>query len=303
MNWFFIALLAPALWSVTNHLDKYLINKYFHGLQTGALVLFSSLAGLFVLPFVLAFHPNVLNISLNNALLIMGVSAIALFQLFTYFYALKKDETSVVIPLFQTIPIFSYLLGYFILGETLTLKQMLAGLLIIMGAMAISLDLTDKKPRFKIVVFSIMLLSSFLIAFNALLFKFVAIQADFLTTAFWAYVGDSIIGLSILTFVKNYRQQFLSVFKRNKIPVISINVLNELINIIAVMCMRFATLLAPLALVWVVNGFQPFFVFVYGLILTLFFPNLGKESLAKKHVIQKVIAIFIMFIGTYLINN
>ena len=36
-----------------------------------------------------------------------------------------------------------------------------------------------------------------------------------------------------------------------------------------------------------------------GVILTLFFPNLEKESLAKKNVIQKIFTILIMFLGTY----
>ena len=31
MNWFLIALLPPALWSVTNHFDKYLLSKFFKG--------------------------------------------------------------------------------------------------------------------------------------------------------------------------------------------------------------------------------------------------------------------------------
>lgn len=303
MNWFFIALLAPALWSATNHIDKFLISKYFKGMSTGALILFSSIAGMFVLPFILAFHSNVLNIEPLNALIIIGLSLISLLTLYTYFYALRKDEASIVVPLFQTIPIFSYILGYFVLGETLTVKQILAAILVIVGAIAISLDITDKKPKLKSEVFLVMLLSSFLVALGGLLFKVVAIQADFLTTSFWAYVGDALVGIFMFTFIKSYRQQFLGVFKQNRITVISINVLNELLNIIAVMCIRFATLLAPLALVWLVNGFQPFFVFAYGVILTLFFPNLGSESLIKKHLIQKVLAIIVMFIGTYFINS
>lgn len=66
--------------------------------------------------------------------------------------------------------------------------------------------------------------------------------------------------------------------------------------------MNFATLLAPLALVWVVNGFQPFFVLLYGVIITLFFPKFGTESLLKKHLVQKVVAILIMFVGVLLLN-
>lgn len=283
------------------YIDKYLISKYFKGLETGVLVLFSTIAGLFVLPFILIFNPDVLSIGIANGLLITSISLISLIQLYLYFYALKKDEASVIVPLFQTIPLFSYILGYFVLGEQLTLKQILSGLLIMFGAIALTIDI-DKKT-IKLSVLGIMSLASFLVALVSLLFKFVAIQGDFLTTAFWAYFGDALVGVFIFIFIKKYRQQFLSVFKQNKIPVISVNVLNEVLNVVASMCIRFATLLAPLALVWVVNGFQPFFVFLYGLILTIFFPHLGSESLLKRHLIQKVISIIIMFIGTYFLNS
>lgn len=132
-----------------------------------------------------------------------------------------------------------------------------------------------------------MFLASFLVALNGFIFKLVAIQADFWTTSFWEYVGLTILAFALLVFVKSYRKQFFEVVKANKLPVLSLNGLNEVINIIAKFSMNFATLLAPLALVWVVNGFQPFFIFIYGVILTIFFPHLGTETLPKKILYKK----------------
>jgi len=111
------------------------------------------------------------------------------------------------------------------------------------------------------------------------------------------------IAFLLLIFVKSYRNQFVDVVRANKVPVLGLNAVNETINIVAKLAMNFATLLAPLALVWIVNGFQPFFVLAYGVILTLFFPHSGTESLAKKHMTQKIFAIVIMFVGTYLLNR
>lgn len=303
MNWFFIALFAPALWSIGNHLDKYLISKYFKGGGTGALIIFSSLIGLFVLPFILIFKLNVLEIQLNHALLIMGSSIVSLIAILIYLYVLKRDEASIVVPLFQTIPVFSYILAHYLLGENLTNRQIFGSLLVILGSVGISLDLTSNIPKLKTVVFLLMAISSFLIALSGLIFKFVAIQADFWTTSFWGYLGDTLVGIFFLVFIRSYRDQFVSVIKLNELPIIGLNGLNEVINVIASLCLKFASLLAPLALVWVVNGFQPFFVFLYGLILTIFFPKLGTESLLKKHLAQKIIAILIIFLGSFILNG
>lgn len=303
MNWFFIALSSPALWSITNHIDKYLIVKYFKGGGTGALIILSSIAGFFILPFILAFQPNVLDISVSQAGIVVLSGIISITAILIYLYALKKDEASIVVPLFQMIPVFAFILGYVVLQETITTRQIIGSLLVLLGGISLSLDMDGKTPKLKTVVFSFMFLSSFLIALSGLIFKIVAIETDFLTTAFWGYIGDTLMGLFLITCVASYRTEFVSVIRDNKLSILGLNALNEVLNVIASLAFRFATLLAPLALVWTVNGFQPFFVFLYGVLITLFFPKLGMESLARRHIAQKIVTIAIMFIGTYILLN
>lgn len=301
MNWFLIALIAPILWSITNHLDKYLISRFFKGGSIGALMIFSAIIGFLLLPVIFFIDPNVINLKLSLACLLIANGALYIVGLLPYFYALEKDEASIVVPLFQLIPIFSYVLALIILDEHLTTIQVIASLLIIVGAVLISIENNGGKQKFKTAVFWLMTLSSFLIALNGLIFKHVAIQENFWVTSFWEYVGIALFAIFLLFFVKSYRKQFLFVFKNNKIKVLTINGANEVINILAKLSMSLATLLAPLALAWVVNGFQPFFVLFFGILLATFFPKLTNESLNKKFLIQKLIAIIIMFIGVYLI--
>lgn len=303
MSWFLIAILSPALWSITNHIDKYLIGKYFKGGGTGALIIFSSIIGLFILPFILIFQPNVLGISPLQATAIIFSSIISLIAILIYLYALKRDEASIVVPLFQTIPIFAFILGYFVLDEVLTSRQVIGSLLVILGGVSLSLDLNNKIPKLKTAIFFLMFLSSFFIALSGLIFKVIAIETDFWTTAFWAYIGDVLMGIFFLVFITNYRIEFLKVIRENKLPILGLNTFNEIVNVIASLAFKFATLLAPLALVWTVNGFQPFFVFLYGVLITLFFPQIGTESLIKKHIVQKIVTIVVMFIGTYILNT
>lgn len=303
MNWFLIGLIPPSLWSITNHLDKYLISKYFKGGGVGALMVFSSLIGLLLLPVILIFNPNVFSISILNATLIAFNGFFYVLAVLPYFYALERDEASIAVPLFQMIPVISYVLAYFILGEILTPKQIIAGVLVVAGAIGITLEVNKGKIiRIKKAVLGFMFLSSLLFAINFSFFKFFALKETFWTTAFWEYVGFALFAFILMVFVKSYRQQFLEVMRRNKLPVIALNGLNELLNIAAKISFNFASLLAPVTLVWVVNGTQPFFVFLYGVIITLFLPKLGKESLVKEHLIQKIISIAVMGVGTYLIN-
>jgi len=185
----------------------------------------------------------------------------------------------------------------------LTNNQVLGGLLVVAGAIGISLDLSDgKKVKFKKEVFWLMFLSSIIFALNFLFFKYFAIQSSFWYVSFWEYVGFAIFAALLMLFVKPYREQFVTVMKTNKVFVISLNGLNEILNIIAKISFNWASLLTPITVTWIVNGFQPFFVFAYGVILTLLFPNIVNENITKKSLVHKILAIAVMFIGTYFLN-
>jgi len=160
MTWFLLPLLAAALWAVTNHIDKYLLGRYFKSGGIGALVIFSSLAGVIVLPLITVFHPDVFSIKPLLLLLILGNGFLYQLGLLPYLYALQKDEASIVVPLFQITPIFSYILGYAVLGETLTMQQFIGSLLVILGAIGLSLDITERRPKFKKEIFGLILLGS-----------------------------------------------------------------------------------------------------------------------------------------------
>jgi hypothetical protein len=81
-----------------------------------------------------------------------------------------------------------------------------------------------------------------------------------------------------------------------------LNGVNETINITAKIIFNFVSLMMPIALTWVVNCFQPFFVFIYGVILSVYFPKISQEKIYGKHLIQKISAIMIMFVGSMILN-
>ncbi len=143
MNWLIIAFLAPLLWAISNFIDKFLVSKYFKG-GTGTLVIYSCLIGFPVALLIGVYKQYVTNIAPLTAILIALNGCLYITFLFPYFKALKKADTSIVIPFFQTIPVLGFILAFFILGETLTLKQIIASLLIIIGAVGICIKFDGK---------------------------------------------------------------------------------------------------------------------------------------------------------------
>lgn len=296
MEWFLIALLAPLFWAVSNFLDKLLISKYFEN-KLGALMIFSSIVALIIAPFIYFLHPEVLNIDLVTMVVVLLNSFLLLIYLFPYFWALRDEDTSNITPLFQTIPFFVMFLSFIFLKETLSVLQVLAVLFVSIGAFVISLRVDGKKLFFKKRILLLMLSASFLVALNSVIFKYFALELDYWTIIFWQYIGSTIFGIILLVFFKDYRKQFLSVFKKKKGWLIGVNFFNELINFGAWMAFSFASLLAPVAMIWAVNGVQPFIVLVLGFVLTKFFPGVQKEDTSNASLARKFIAISFIVIG------
>jgi len=301
MSWFFIALGAPALWGAVNHVDKYIITRYFKSDRgVGSLVIFTSLSGIIMAILIVIFAPHSLGLEIIPAIVIAVNGAILVASFIPYMYAIEHEEASFVTALFQMIPVFVYILALIFLNEQLSTSQILSSALVVVGATIISLDLTH-TIRFKAKPFWLMMLSSFMLAVNALIFKVIALDANFWGTAFWEYVGGGIFGIVLLSLMPLYRRQFIATVKLSGAKVVSVNLVAEMMNIVAKLLANFASLLAPLALVWVVNGFQPALVFVYGIILTLFIPKWGKENLSRKVVLQKISAMVVIFVGVVLL--
>jgi drug/metabolite transporter (DMT)-like permease len=223
------------------------------------------------------------------------------FAIWFYLKALTEDESSVVVPFMQLIPIFTFLLGYLFLGELLTPNQMLGGVIIIIGAAILSLELTAGQPvRIKLKIVWLMIGCSFLFALYTVLFKFVSITEGFWLGAFWEAIGLILSGF-IFFAVKSYREEFFQVFRDNSKPIIGLNLLNEAITIAGNWVTTFSSLLIPVALVSLIAGYQPLFVFIIGILLTLFIPKIAAEDISRQALVQKILAIAIVIYGTYLL--
>jgi drug/metabolite transporter (DMT)-like permease len=305
MVWLIFPLITSAIWALINHFDKYLVDKYSNNRSIGSLIAFSGLVGLPLAVCIGFVNSDIYSLSFIEIAITVLSGAVYICSLIAYFQALEQDETSVVAPLFQLSTIISTILGYLVFGEILTRNQTVAGIMILVGSVGLTMGISEKNNKiyFKKRIFLLMLLSSFLISLNGVLFKYVAIEESFWASMFWMYIGYFVYTVSVMILVPKMRNDFFRVLKTNSIPIIGMNLANEMLATIGSLSFNFALILAPIGLVYFVSeGLQPFFVLLYGFILTVFFPKIAKEDISGNHVIQKVLAICLMAGGVYLIS-
>jgi len=293
------AFLGPITWALSTHLDKYLIEKYFKNSDTTVLMVFTALIGLIMLPFILFFKPNTIHLPLGNIIVMIVSGILYMSALLFYLRAIQSTEASVIAPMFQISVLFTFLLGYLVLHETLSGTNTFGAILILVGALCLSIDIKGHFRAPKIRIFLLMLLCTFVMALSTVIFKFFAIKEQFWDTTFWTYVGEALFGVGILVIPKYFRQ-FMTLLKTNTGALLSVNGANELINLGGGLSVRFASLLAPVALVSAISSTTTLFVFIFGIMLTVFLPNLAREDLSKRNLIQKGIAALLVALGVFL---
>jgi uncharacterized membrane protein len=300
--WLLLAFSGPLCWAASTHIDKYLVDRYFRDSDTAVLMLFTALTGIALLPFIWWIEPDILKPTLA-AIAVMTVSGILYMgAMLFYLRAIQSEEASVVAPLFQASTLFTFLLGYIFLRERLSAVQLLGGALIVAGALALSVRGGAKRQAFKARLVFLMLGATFVLALSTVLFKFFAIQDDFWTTTFWTFVGEGVFG-ALLLLRGAYREQFVQLFRRNPGAVAGVNAANELINLGGGLGVRYAALLAPVALVSAISSTTTFFVFAFGVLLTLFFPKLGRENLSTANLVRKGLGALLIALGVFLIER
>jgi len=209
---------------------------------------------------------------------------------------LRRDDASVVVPLFQLTVVFSYLLGLIFLGEQLTWLEAGASMLIIAGSLILTVD-GDAGFHLKREVLLLMLAAAFLNALNWFLFKYVAVQENFLVSSFWEYAGFSIAAIFLLA-LRSPRMEFTKVVQKSSRQVIGLAGLNELLALGAKVATNIASLLLPLAVISVIHSTQSFFVLALSLILSTVTPrNYLQDNLGARVILQRVMAIVFIIAG------
>jgi drug/metabolite transporter (DMT)-like permease len=302
MTWLLFAFSGPVLWAVSTHLDKYLVERFFKHSSVAVLLVFTALAGLLLLPVIWWFEPQVLRLDARSIALMSLSGLLYMGAMYFYLQALQSEEASVVAPFYQASPLFGYVLGYFVLGETLTPTQMVGGALIVGGTLLVSLRGGATGRRFRARVAVLMLVCAFGLALSSLIFKAFAVREQFWATTFWMFVGEAIFGAALLA-IPAYRAEFVRMLRANLGALVSINAANELINIGGALGNRYALVLAPLSLVQAVGSTTTLFVFFFGIVLTVLAPRLGRESLSGRQLLQKGGAAVLVAIGVALVSR
>ncbi len=237
--------------------------------------------------------------SVSSKLAICGLTAGALTVLFYYFYfkTLENDEPSVAIALNNLAPGLVPFLAFFILDEKLHVLQYVGLAMIVLGSFALTvIDL--KKLRFTAAVW-FAVNGAIAYALVSIFAKYAYERASFPSIYFWISTGFGVGGVVAFLLLRDW-QQLRVVINRKRKKLLMVLVGVELLNMAGELIQGAAINGGPVTIVRGLEGIQPLYVLIIGIVLSRFLPNHFRERHDGRFN-KKVICMIFMIAGLFMI--
>jgi drug/metabolite transporter (DMT)-like permease len=274
-------------------MDKFLIEKGIKNPMVLTIIVrgFYILPALFVLPFVGYSLPPLESLAIIavGAVMITGGAVL-------YFRALKMEEMSRVVPLFQMVPVFVMVLSFLLINEVLTTLDYIGFAVIILGGLVISTEKFSEIHKVK-KVFWVCALSSLLTAIYVVAIKHVSSSVSYWNMLITIYAFEAIAMSSLLVSGK-VRRDTGAALKKSSGATKIILVVDVLTSFMISVLLYLAITSGPVTLVEAsVNNLQMIFTFLLLVLFTSFWPHIIREKFHKQVLAQKILGTAIIVTG------
>lgn len=297
-SWVIYSLLGTAITTVVIFIDKYNLTEQIKDYR--GMAIYSAIVGLVVgtILWILTGYPI---LGFKDGLLVMLTGVLSISSAAIYFYVIQRESGSKVIFLLQLLPVMVLILAMIFLREEITIRKFMGFLLILIPSLLVS-SMEEDKLKLNLNKNTLLLiLSTFITAVSAVLFKFVVEVGSFSKVVAYESWGWAVGGLLLYFFVPGVREAFLATTKSLKKTALVIVFGNELFYVISKLLIFLAISLGPVYLVNVISGTQVIFGVIYGVILTLIAPRIFKEDVSMSGLLKKLTLGVITLTGLALI--
>ncbi len=300
--WLFVTIGAYTLSAVNSIIDKHLLGK-----KIPDPLAYSFYVGVFSI-FVVSLIPFGIEwpgLFQFGAAVFTG--AVYLIALYFFFSALKSDEASRIVSIVGGVtPIFVLIFSIILFGSLLTKIDLYAFILLVSGSIIISLRKSKTCGVFEFNKYSCV--RSIEMAFLASIFfalffvsaKFVFLNQTFISGFIWTRIGSFLAATALLVFAVN-RKTIFKTTKSVKAKSGSLFIFNKIVAGGSFLILNYAISLGDVALVNALEGFKYVLLLIMALIFTKWFPSIIREQTSFVVILQKTLAVVLIFIGIFLL--
>jgi len=233
-------------------------------------------------------------------LMIQGFISGASFMLalLCFFHALKKGETTRVVPFVGgLVPVWTIIFASILLHEFLNRGEWMGVALLVIGAIIISYEPVQTKNSITISEAVYIVSAAGFFALSYTLAKVVFNGTEFINGFLWMRLFAFLSVVPLLLSSATRRAIFSGGDDGGEKPT-PLFFIGQALGAIGFVLLNWGIQLAPsVSIVNALQGVQYAFLFVLVVVLTLFAPGLIREKLTKQIVIQKVLALIVLAFG------
>ena len=302
MLWLILCLLAALTWSVSAFIDNYQTDVIFKGKTPQAMkvlngpvyILISVVVGI-ILKISIPEIPQIGLLMLSGALSSIGALA--------YYQALENEEATGAAIFYQLQPVLFLIVDFLIFGETITPKQILGFIVILLAPIIVVFGRKRAKSRMMAMRAALLLI---LYVFIATASAEIAIRSSanidyksvFVFYLFGRGFTDCLLGL-----IPKYRKRHKYIMKHSPKAYVGTVVLNQCLCAFADFTYRYGLVIGVAALASAItNAAELIMTFILGVVLTLIWPNFGREKLHRHIIIAHIIAVLLCVAGIIIIQ-
>ncbi|MEJ0062836.1 MAG: hypothetical protein WDO70_06450 [Alphaproteobacteria bacterium] len=279
-------------------MDQYILRRYFPA-RSQTYVYVSALCSVFWLAAIAIAAPDVFDVAPASALSMMLVGALYVASLFPYSAAIRDKDISAVIPVYQIIPFMTLLIGYLLFGDKVASGDILAGGIIVLGAVGCIWDY--EMRAFPVRPFVLTMLGSMLVAGYMVGIHALAQGWPWYKVLFWLLTTRMVFGVGGLAGASN-RQSAIRSFRASGGRVIGLCVFEQGFSVAAQASLVVAMASAPSAFhVNLCSGLQPLFGLLGGIMLGHILPRHFNKAKADRTLAARSIGIACIFGGLFLL--
>lgn len=296
-------IIPPFLFNLTGLIDTFLIKLFGKEEDNGDLhdgiwslmIIWSLVAGFVALGLLPWVFGDAFSISWKALwFLLLGWIAYGL-AAFPYFKALQIEQIENITPLYQIIPLITYILGVIFLKEIVSLWILFAIIAVILVTALFYVNFSNFHFNKK--AFFLCVLSATLYAICYVFFKVGGLSEwNFLVALFWEHIWVLLVGIYFFL-SKRTRNSTIIFFKESGRKFSFLNLLNELIFIWWVMIFNYLSFSHYVVYVGIIsNGIQPILAFPMKYLAHLIKPERYDRSYTKKQLLIKILLLILLFV-------
>lgn len=305
MSWLVIAAVAYLLIALEVILDKFLLSSR-RVSHPSVYAFYSGILSLFAFAFFpFGFH----GVGVSQLFLSLFSGAVFVYGILALFFAIRESEASRVTPVVgAVIPAVAYFLSIFFLKEQLEMLEIYGVLALILGGIGISfnIDRKDKKIFFSGLKYSV--LAGMLLAVAFTCFKSLYESDNFINVYIWTRFGVMLGALGLFLspswrkIIFNSISNFKNPSGENKRSGL-LFVFTKSLGGTGSILKEYATSIGSVTIVSALISLEYVFIFIMGIFLTFWLPEIFSEKRDSRNIAQKLLAVAVITIGVILVSG